>query len=180
MIDRKMDQKILIRRTGQTDIPAIEILYHRAFADEDLFPLVIALLEDEQNTRMLCAVSDGLVIGHIAFTKCHAMPKNIPLSLLGPLAVLPDWQRQGVGSRLIAEGFSFLKTDGIAKILVLGDPDFYHRAGFAQEQNIRPPFTIPPQWKSAWQSVALTDFPATPTGKLKVSHPWQHRKLWAP
>lgn len=93
MIDRKMDQKILIQRIEQVDIPAIEILYSRAFTDEDLFPLVIALLEDEQNMRVLCAVNDGFIIGHIAFTKCHAMPKNIPLSLLGPLAVLPDWQR---------------------------------------------------------------------------------------
>jgi putative acetyltransferase len=50
---------------------------------------------------------------------------------LAPLAVLPQWQRQGIGSRLVQEGLRSAEQLRIDVIIVLGDPDYYQRFGFS-------------------------------------------------
>ncbi len=67
-----MNAEIMIRETHTDDLSVLEALYHAAFNEEDLFPLVQELLADTQNTSHLTAVLDGDVVGHIVFTKCHA------------------------------------------------------------------------------------------------------------
>lgn len=174
-----MTDETIIREAEPADATGLEKLYGEAFTDEDLYPLVKALLSDRQNTLTLCALNEGAITGHIALTRCHAIPENIPLALLGPLAVSPSCQGKGVGSRLIGEGLDWLKRDQVAKVFVLGDPNYYGRSGFCEEGDVLPAFPIPDEWKPAWQSIRLNQRPVAPSGKLTVTPPWQRPELWS-
>lgn len=174
-----MHSKIIIRHTEQDDQSSLKTLYRGAFSEEDLFPLVQELLADAQNTTHLSAVVDDAVVGHTAFTKCHATPEDVPLALLGPMAVLPAQQKLGIGSRLIQEGITILREQAVVKLLVLGDPNYYGRSVFMQEQSIEPAYPIPAEWKPAWQSIILSDGTASPSGSLQVPSPWQRPELWS-
>lgn len=174
-----MNEKLTIRETTRDDVASLKTLYREAFDEEDLFPLVTELLDDTQNTLHLTAVMNDKPVGHIIFTKCHASPEHVPLSLLGPMAVLPECQKQGIGSKLIAAGFEQLKVQKIAKVLVLGDPNFYGRSGFVEEPNIEPAYPIPEEYVPGWQSISLSDGAHAISGRLQVTKPWQKPKLWS-
>ena len=174
-----MNTNITIRTTEAGDIPSLKTLYQEAFDEEDLFPLVTELLDDTQNTVHLTAVMDDKPVGHITFTKCHASPEKFPLSLLGPMAVLPEHQKQGIGSKLIAAGFEQLKNQGIAKVIVFGDPNFYGKSGFAMESNVEPAYPIPEDYVPGWQSISFLEDAPKVSGKLQVTKPWQKPELWS-
>jgi putative acetyltransferase len=170
---------INIRQTKEADLSALQTLYKEAFSDEDLFPLVARLLADEDNTLHFSALDDGIVLGHIAFSACHASPDTCALALLGPLAVLPEKQRRGIGGILIETGLAQLGDSQVHKALVLGDPKYYGRFGFIRETSIQPAYTIPQEYEPAWQSAELTACSFSPSGKLSVPEPWQKRELWS-
>ena len=174
-----MNNNLIIRETETGDLSSLRTLYQEAFTEEVLFPLVTKLFADVQNTLHLTAVMDGRLVGHITFTKCHASPKNIPLSLLGPMAVLPECQKQGIGSKLIAAGLEQLRTQGVAKVLVLGDPSFYGKSGFITESGITPAYPIPEDYVPGWQSLSFLDDAPEVSGKLQVTTPWQKVELWS-
>lgn len=174
-----MGPEITIRKTEQDDIPVLKDLYREAFVGEDLFPLVLELINDTEGSTHLSAVRDGILLGHITFTYCHASPKSTPLALLGPMAVLPKYQRQGIGKFLIESGLNLMRKNGVAKVLVLGDPNYYGRSGFSSETAIQPTYPIPEEWKPAWQSLSLATDSVSPSGRLQLTKPWQQRELWA-
>jgi len=116
----------------------------------------------------------------VLFTRCGLVEQDADLSMLAPLAVAPAWQRKGVGTELVRAGLRWLEDSGVKLVLVLGDPAYYGRHGFLQESAIEPPFQLPPEWDSAWQSQYLGK-PATPyAGKLAVPPQWDQPALWAP
>ncbi len=174
-----MIDEVGIRKSSQGDILFLEELCKKSFPDEDLFFLVKELLDDEQNVLSLSAIISGIVVGYVSFTKCYVNPKVKNLSLLGPLAVLPEYQRKGVGGSLIKGGFSLLRDNNICKVLVLGDPDFYKKFGFRLEKEIKSPYAIPKEWERAWQSCQLMDMAESPKGKLEVPKAWQRQELWS-
>lgn len=163
-----------------TDRAALEALYPAAFPDEDLLPLVRQLLDADQAVSSFVAVIDGALAGHIAFTRCGLEGQAATLALLGPLAVHPDNQRQGVGGALIRHGLGRVEEGGAYRVLVLGDPAFYGRYGFTAEKRVAPPYDIPDDWKPAWQSLRLGGPDARLRGKLTVPPPWRNPALWAP
>jgi putative acetyltransferase len=57
------------------------------------------------------------------------------LAGLAPMAVRPDWQKKGVGSRLVEEGLKRCKQSGYGAVVVLGHPDYYPRFGFSPSVN---------------------------------------------
>ena len=75
----------------------------------------------------LVAVDDGIVTGHVLFSRMRA---PFPALALGPVAVLPEYRRTGFASRLIRQGIARSEADGWLGIFVLGDPAYYHRFGF--------------------------------------------------
>ncbi|MGV6840036.1 MAG: GNAT family N-acetyltransferase [Planktomarina sp.] len=149
-------------------------LYARAFADEDLRPLVKDLLSLSPQVISLSALSNGAVVGHVVLTPSL----NHPAALLGPLAVDPDHQRNGIGTALIKAGFARCKTDGLRKVCVLGDPAYYGRHGFVPETKLQTPCPIPDQWAGAWQSVALVQGDEL-SGVLDMPAPWMDDALWS-
>ena len=77
------------------DRAAIEALYPQAFPDEDLRPLVREQLRDPDGIISLVAIIDSTVVGNIIFTKCGVSACSIEAVLLAPLAVAPEFQKQG-------------------------------------------------------------------------------------
>lgn len=85
----------------------------------------------------LVAVESGAVIGHVAFSPVEIGEAMGGWHGLGPVAVSPARQRRGVGGALIEEGLAQLRGSGAAGVVVLGDPAFYQRFGFASDGGLR-------------------------------------------
>jgi putative acetyltransferase len=168
------------RESTDADITAIESLYPQAFPDEDLVPLVRSLLDDEATRLSLVTTVGGQVVGHVIFTHCTIDGHNTAAALLGPLAVKPAHQRQGIGSTIVNEGLRRLKDAGVAMVLVLGDPAYYARLGFTADDNVLPPYKLPDEWAGAWQSQSLVAGESRVAGRLLVPVQWRQAELWLP
>lgn len=81
----------------------------------------------------LVAEIEGQVVGHVAFSPVRISDGSQNWYGLGPVSVLPEHQRQGIGMALIREGLSMLKGLGAQGCCLVGDPNYYRRFGF---QNI--------------------------------------------
>jgi len=173
-------EKLEIRDSVPADLVAIESLYPEAFPDEDLLPLVRDLLPNTTVTTSIVGEIDSRIVGHVIFTKCGVTGKRTSAALLGPLAVTPAWQGQGIGSALVRAGLRKLKDRDVCFVCVLGDPAFYGRLGFLPESSIRPPFRLPAEYDGAWQSQIVGDKSASCSGKLSVPRQWLEPALWAP
>ncbi|MGM0584957.1 MAG: GNAT family N-acetyltransferase [Pseudomonadota bacterium] len=166
-----------IGETGPGDLPALEALYPRAFPEEDLLELVRALAETP-GVLSLVAREDGRIVGHAMFTPGRARGEAV--ALLGPLAVTPEAQGRGLGSALVRAGFARLEAAGARRVLVLGDPAYYRRFGFAPERDVAPPHALPEDWRDAWQGRALAGDAPAPRGPLELPAPWMRPELWLP
>lgn len=173
-----MNQHPDIRQSQPQDREAIEAIYPAAFPEEDLLPLIGKLLGAD--VLSLVAMSGSTLSGHAIFSSCGLEGQTVNLALLGPLAVAPDRQRQGIGGALIRTGLQQLQGSGNALVCVLGDPEYYRRFGFAREADVAPPYPLPKEWDGAWQSLRLKDNAAPLKGVLTVPAPWQDPALWGP
>lgn len=167
-----------IRESASDDIAGIVAMYPRAFPDEDLVPVVTALLDDPPIRTSLVATIDREIVGNVIFTTCALNGSDARVALLAPLAVAPDNQRQGIGSALVKHGGQQLKDAGFALVCVLGDPAYYGRRGFMPERNVKPPYPLPAEWADAWQSQYLGGVMSL-AGKLVVPSQWRHPELWS-
>lgn len=168
------------RESRADDTGFLDRLYPAAFPDENLLPLVHALLACEPKPLSLVAGTGGMPAGHVLFTLCGITHTSARAALLGPLAVAPGQQRQGVGSALISDGLNRLERAGVAHVCVLGDPAYYGRHGFKPEPAIAPPYPLPAKWRDAWQSLGLGGATLPPAGTLKVPDVWMQPTLWGP
>ena len=89
------------------------------------------------------------VVGHILFSSLRSDSGKTLAggAALGPMAVLPECQRQGIGSRLVQRGLVDLRTAGRKFVVVLGHPEYYPRFGFvpAQKFGMTCEFDVPPE-----------------------------------
>ncbi|WP_454695357.1 GNAT family N-acetyltransferase [Achromobacter aegrifaciens] len=104
-----------------------------------------ALREAGALTLSLVARLDGRIAGHVAFSPVRVSDGSADWYGLGPVAVLPDLQGQGIGAALIREGLERLKALGAAGCVVMGDPAYYGRFGFAQMPDLTYP-GVPPEY----------------------------------
>ncbi len=175
-----MANKLTIRRSSADDIDAIIALYPLAFPEEDLVPVVRDLLASPEVAMSFIASIDDQIEASVIFTTCAVEGTSTRAALLAPLAVSPARQRQGLGTAIVKTGLRELEANGVEVVLVLGDPAYYGRLGFAQETGIQPPYPLPAEWYSAWQSQNLAQFEDSYTGKLVVPAQWLDPALWAP
>lgn len=125
-----------------------------AFARDDEAALVAALLHDPtaQPRLSLLALLANKPVGHVLFTRVvlAGASRRVRAAILAPLAVLPEFQRQGVGRALIERGAGMLLASGVQLLFVLGDPAYYTRCGFApaSPHDLRAPYPIVPE--EAW------------------------------
>ena len=175
-----MLEKLEIRKSRQGDAAAIGSLYPEVFPDENLLPLVRDLLNDAAVALSLVGTIDTQIVGHVIFTKCGVVGHSVNAALLGPLAIAPALQRQGIGKAIVRAGFRRLVSAEVNRVYVLGDPAYYGRLGFLPESLVEPPFPLPAQWGGAWQSLDLGETKTPCAGKLSVPPQWLQPTLWAP
>jgi putative acetyltransferase len=119
---------IEIREEHPGDVTAIRDVNKRAFRQEHEGNIVEALRSNRAALLSLVATLDGRVVGHIMYSPLSV--GEVTGAGLGPMAVLPEHQRQGIGSKLVTVGNRKLKDTGCSFIVVVGHPAFYPRFGF--------------------------------------------------
>lgn len=174
-----MTKSLEIRESVLDDLPSIEALYPDAFPDEDLLPLVRDLLQEAPIALSLVGMMGSSLVGHVIFTRCGVTGSRGKAALLGPLAVAPASQRQGIGSAMVRVGLQKQESAGVTQVYVLGDPAYYRRLGFLPELRVAPPYPLPAEWRGAWQSMSLGSAEPPRQGKLSVPQPWLQPALWA-
>ena len=120
------------------DIPAIRHVHQQAFQPRLNEAHLVELLRQAHKTPVsLVALSDGRLIGHVLFSPIAFVPAQPTIRGLGlaPIGVLPEFQRQGIGSKLIVQGLQDCRQSGYDLVVVLGDPHFYSRFGFLRAKN---------------------------------------------
>lgn len=121
--------RIEIRQEQSSDIPAIREVNRRAFGQDQEGNLVDALRTDQAALLSLVATLNGHVVGHIMYSPL-VVGDTAEGAALGPMAVLPEHQRQGIGSQLVKAGNQKLKEVGCPFIVVVGHAAYYPRFGF--------------------------------------------------
>ena len=126
---------MIIRNERSTDIAAITEVTIAAFKNHPISNqteqfIIHALRAARALTVSLVAEIDGQVVGHIAFSPISISDGSTDWYGLGPVSVLPDYQRQGIGKALINEGLFMLKEIGGQGCALVGPPDYYKRIGF--------------------------------------------------
>ena len=127
--------KILIRNETQDDVCAIAEVTIAAFKTLEISHhteqfIIQALRAAKALTLSLVAEMDRRVIGHIAFSPVTISDGTPNWYGLGPVSVLPEHQRKGIGKALIEVGLSRLKDMNAQGCCLVGHPDYYKKFGF--------------------------------------------------
>ena len=125
---------LALRPETSEDLPGIRAVEEAAFAHPNEADLVDLARARGKSTLSMVAVQAGGVFGHVLFTPVTFYESQPgwrgTLTGLGPIAVLPGFQRTGIGSRLIRAGLEHVRRLGFGFVVLLGDPAFYSRFGF--------------------------------------------------
>jgi len=149
---------IVIRKEEEKDYKQVYEVNKLAFQQENESILIEKIRKGENFIPDLSLVAeiDNKIVGHILFSKIKIVGDSIFESIaLAPMAVIPAFQKQGVGSKLIKKGMAKAKELGFDSIIVLGHKDYYPKFGFerASKWNIKCPFKVP---EEAFMAIALT------------------------
>ncbi|NEP76945.1 MAG: N-acetyltransferase [Okeania sp. SIO3B3] len=146
---------MIIRKALDSDLDDVLSVERAAFGSDECAEIVQLLLGDDSAKPIisLLAFQENRAVGHIMFSRA-TLETNAPLSIsiLGPLAVMPDVQRQGIGGKLIKNGLDILSTSGVDLVFVLGHPTYYPRFGFKPAGNLgfEPSYPIVEKNVGAW------------------------------
>ena len=126
---------IVIRNETVSDIEAIAEVTRTAFATLQISQhteqfIIKALRAAGALTISLVAEVDRKIVGHVAFSPVTISDGSRDWYGLGPVSVLPEYQKQGIGTSLINTGLSMLKEMGADGVVLVGHPEYYKRFGF--------------------------------------------------
>jgi putative acetyltransferase len=134
---------VIIRPETAADHDAIRKINDEAFGDPIDAKLVDAIRESDRflPELSLVAVSEGQTHGHVISSYVDVEPGARRVLQVGPLAVLPSYQRRGIGSALMDETIRIADARGEPLLLIEGNPAYYERFGFtrADAVGIEPP-----------------------------------------
>jgi putative acetyltransferase len=136
-----------IRHAVPGDVAEIRTVERVAFKGDEEARLVDRLRDDgDVVVELVATVTRGVIAGHILFSHLPIWApdgKAIHAAALAPLAVLPQHRRAGIGAALVKAGIAACGEQGIAGVIVLGDPAYYARFGFssALARHLRAPFS---------------------------------------
>ncbi|MCQ1058171.1 N-acetyltransferase [Photobacterium sp. ZSDE20] len=137
---------MLIRSEAPADIMPIDFLLKSVFETEAEAALVMRLRENGKRTLSLVACNDdGELVGYMCFSPVMLDGEDHHWQGLAPMAIKPEYQRQGIGQAMIEEAKQTLAELGYPVIVVLGHPDYYPKAGFAPaaSKGIQCPWPVP-------------------------------------
>jgi putative acetyltransferase len=122
---------IKIREQGYADDPAVRSLLIRTFGSDDEARLMERLQEEDADRISFVALAEDKIVGQILFSPVSFDNDIDSYALaLAPLAVLPQYQGQGIGSKLVRRGLDQAIVFRYALVFVLGAPGYFHRFGF--------------------------------------------------
>lgn len=177
---------IQIRETNTNDFNDIMDVEKQAFGYDKEAMLVAELLADATAEPMLSllAFHDGEAVGHILFTRaCFDNQEAQPMMhILAPLAVKPEYQRQGIGGMLMRAGIARLREMGSELVFVLGHKEYYPKYGFipdAARLGYPAPYPIPGEYSDYWmvQPIGEKGFEAG-KGKVRCSDVLNRPEHW--
>jgi len=147
---------LIIRPEIPEDEAAIIHVNEEAFGQKEEGELVEKLRKRGVLTTSLVAIQDGEIVGHIAFSPVavESEGSSFEAIALAPMAVLPMYQRKGIGSQMVRIGIEECRRLGHEIVVVLGHPDYYPRFGFvlAKPKGIDCAFEVP---EEAWMILEL-------------------------
>lgn len=162
-----------IRQENRNDYEEVYNVIKTAFetaehSDGNEQDLVVALRESNNfiPKLSLVAVQDNKIIGYILFTEIEIGEyKELALATLG---ILPEYQRQGIGTKLIEEGHRIAKELGYHYSIVLGSEKYYPKFGYIQanQYGIIAPFEVP---NENFMAMKLSDTNKKITGVVKYA-----------
>jgi putative acetyltransferase len=182
---------LLIRPETAADHEAVRQVHRLAFGRDDEARLVDALREGGFARVSLVADNDAQVVGHVLFTDLPiiAEERTVAALALAPLAVLPAFQRQKIGSALVRRGLELCREQGHRIVVVLGHPDFYHRFGFSSHltAKLESPFSGRPSFMAmelvpgALEGVSgRVEYPPRSAGPSPGPSPTPAHPCWPP
>jgi putative acetyltransferase len=132
---------MVVRPETPQDVEAIRSVNVEAFKghpfSQQTEHLIVELLRaDNALDISLVAEFGKSVVGHIAFSQVQIGDVASGWYLLGPVAVRPLFQRQGIGRALVEAGLGALQSKGAGGCVLVGDPKFYTRFGFEQTPGV--------------------------------------------
>jgi putative acetyltransferase len=179
---------VCVRKAAESDRRAIADVVTMAFGPAEgaeIVQLIADLVADTsaQPVLSLVATMGDRVIGHVLFS--HAWVgtggRQISATILAPLAVHPDFQRQGIGGQLVAEGLRQLAESDVDLVFVLGHPDYYPRFGFAEAGvlGFDAPYPIAPKNAGAWMVQELRPgILGAVQGTVRCAHAMDEPRYW--
>jgi putative acetyltransferase len=130
-----MSEQAVVRLARPDDGRAIGAVLRAAFPSALEAELVEALVAAGDATLSLVAERDGRIVGHILCSRMEVEAEGDQIQSVGlaPLAVQPEFQREGIGAALIREALARSQAEGEEMMFVLGEPAYYGRFGFSAE-----------------------------------------------
>lgn len=159
-----------IRREQDGDESAIAQVIGQAFAEAEWSDgneaRIVERLRDglELEGSHVAVTPSGSLVGYVAFSPVAIDGRSCGWYGLGPLAVLPDWQRRGIGAALVEAGLEDLRRVDAAGCVVLGEPGYYARFGFTHDPALTYPAAFAPAY---FQRLVLRG--AAPRGVVSYS-----------
>jgi putative acetyltransferase len=159
----------VIRQERAEDHEAVREVHARAFGDGERVSALVDAPRSAQASLAplsLVATVGERVVGHVMLSACRldALPRLVDVVALAPLGVLPEFQRQGAGTRLVADALAVADSRGIPLVFLEGSPQYYGGRGFvdATKSGFRPPtLRYPP---GAFQVAKLSSYEEWMTG----------------
>jgi putative acetyltransferase len=169
---------VIIRRETLDDRAAVDAVISAAFGQpgSDTPPsettLVQALRSEAGwiDALSLVATRDRQIVGHVVCTRGRV--GGLAALGLGPISVLPSYQRQGIGQALMHAIIGAADATGEPLIALLGDPDFYCRFGFVEASKVGV-LAPDPDWGAHFQVRMLTDRPSSVAGTFHFAAPFE-------
>jgi putative acetyltransferase len=142
-----------IRPEQRQDTAAVRTVNERAFGQLSEANIVDQLRESCGDLISLVATHGDSIVGHILFSPVTIEVNGRVIEGMGlaPMAVLPEYQRRGIGSELVEGGLAVLRDRSCAFVVVLGHPEYYPRFGFEPASKRR----IACQWKGVPDEVFM-------------------------
>ncbi|MEB3218218.1 MAG: N-acetyltransferase [Nostocales cyanobacterium 94392] len=173
-----------IRDAKIKDSEGIKNLYLQAFDNleaELVSDFAVNLLHEKStiNIISLVAINNDAIIGHTSFSPVFLDSTNEHFGyILAPLAVLPTYQKNRVGSTIVKHGLDTISSLGAFIVFVYGDPQYYYRFGFKTDlaQNFTPPYPL--QYPEGWQAMKLNSPVFPESGKFQCVNSLNVPKLW--
>ena len=164
-------ERVEISTEGRGRAAGIAALCEAAFTDAEgaeegalIGDLARRMLADTPaaDLRVVTAREGGVPIGAVLFSRLAYEGEARVVFVMGPVAVAPARQGEGVGTALIAHGLDLLRREGVDIAVTYGDPAYYGRLGFSPVGVAQVAAPYPLQQPRGWQAQSLTGAPLTP------------------